>query len=338
MTTLLAALFVFGVLVTVHEFGHFITAKMTGMRVDEFAIGFGPNIFQKKYGETLYSLRIIPLGGYNKIAGMEPDEPADEGAFKSKPIPARMLVILAGVLMNFILPVFLFTGIFAVNGLEVPVDKPVLGYVMPGKSAVEAGLQAGDKILSVGGKPVATWSEMVTELNAYGENEVTLTAERNGVAKDYTLKPEFDKDYGKALVGISPQVEHKDFGIFESLQMGFKYTYYIMAMMLDGLYKIVTGAAPADVTGPIGIAKIAGEAAESGWMPLLNLVGLLSINLGIINLLPLPALDGGHFVLLILEALRGKPLGERAATMIQSIGVGLILTLTVWAIFSDISR
>ena len=113
MTTLLAALFVFGVLVTVHEFGHFI----------EFAIGFGPNIFQKKYGETLYSLRIIPLGGYNKIAGMEPNEPADEGAFKSKPIPARMLVILAGVLMNFILPVFLFTGIFAVNGLEVPVDN-----------------------------------------------------------------------------------------------------------------------------------------------------------------------------------------------------------------------
>ena len=338
MTTLLAALFVFGVLVTVHEFGHFITAKMTGMRVDEFAIGFGPNIFQKKYGETLYSLRIIPLGGYNKIAGMEPDEPADEGAFKSKPIPARMLVILAGVLMNFILPVFLFTGIFAVNGLEVPVDKPVLGYVMPGKSAVEAGLQAGDKILAVGGKPVATWSEMVTELNTYGENEVTLTAERNGVTKNYTLKPEFDKDYGKALVGISPQVEHKDFGIFESLQMGFKYTYYIMVMMLDGLYKIVTGAALADVTGPIGIAKIAGEAAESGWMPLLNLVGLLSINLGIINLLPLPALDGGHFVLLILEALRGKPLGDRAATMIQSIGVGLILTLTVWAIFSDISR
>lgn len=338
MTTLFAAFFVFGVLVTVHEFGHFITAKMTGMRVDEFAIGFGPNIFQKKYGETLYSLRIIPLGGYNKIAGMEPDEPADEGAFKSKPIPARMLVILAGVLMNFILPVFLFTGIFAVNGLEVPVDKPLLGYVMPGKSAVESGLQAGDKILAVGGKPVATWSEMVTELNTYGENEVTLTAERNGVTKDYTLKPEFDKDYGKALVGISPQVEHKDFGIFESLQMGFKYTYYIMVMMLDGLYKIVTGAAPADVTGPIGIAKIAGEAAESGWMPLLNLVGLLSINLGIINLLPLPALDGGHFVLLILEALRGKPLGERATTMIQSIGVGLILTLTVWAIFSDISR
>lgn len=338
MTTVLAALFVFGVLVTVHEFGHFITAKMTGMRVDEFAIGFGPNIFQKKYGETLYSLRIIPLGGYNKIAGMEPDEPADEGAFKSKPIPSRMLVILAGVLMNFILPVFLFTGIFAANGLDMPVDKPVLGNVMPGKAAIEAGLQPGDRIIAVGGKPVTTWNEMVTEIAVYGENEVTLTAERGGVTKDYALKPVFDKDYGKPLVGISPQLEHKSFGIFESLQMGFKYTEYITVMMLEGLYKIVTGAAPAEVTGPIGIAKIAGEAAENGFMPLLNLVAILSINLGIINLLPLPALDGGHFVLLILEALRGKPLGEKAATMVQSIGVGLILTLTVWAVFSDISR
>lgn len=338
MTTVLAALFVFGVLVTVHEFGHFITAKMTGMRVDEFAIGFGPEIIQKKYGETLYSLRIIPLGGYNKIAGMEPDEPADEGAFKSKPIPARMLVILAGALMNFILPAVLFTGIFAVNGLDVPVNEPVLGSVMQGKSAVEAGLEPGDKILAVGGKPVATWNEMVKELNSYGENAVTVTAERGGVSKDYILKPEFDKDYGKPLVGISPKIEHKNFGIFESLQMGFKYTEYIMLMMLDGLYKIATGAAPADVTGPIGIAKIAGEAAENGFMPLLNLVAILSINLGIINLLPLPALDGGHFVLLILEALRGKPLGEKAANMVQTVGVCLILSLTVWAVFSDISR
>ena len=213
--------------------------------------------------------------------------------------------------MNFILPVVLFTGIFAVNGLDLPVDKPVLGGVMPGKAAVEAGLQPGDRIVAVGGKQVATWNEMVLEINSYGEKEVVLSAERNGVTRDYTLKPEYDKDYGKPLVGISPQIEHKNFSIFESLKMGFKYTEYITLMMLDGLYKIVTGAAP---------------------------TALLSINLGIINLLPLPALDGGHFVLLILEALRGKPLGEKAATMIQSIGVGLILTLTVWAVFSDISR
>ena len=114
---------------------------------------------------------------------MEPDEPADEGAFKSKPIPSRMLVILAGVLMNFILPVVLFTGIFAVNGLDLPVDKPVLGGVMPGKAAVEAGLQPGDRIIAVGGKQVATWNDMVLEINSYGEKEVVLSAERNGVTR-----------------------------------------------------------------------------------------------------------------------------------------------------------
>ena len=118
MTTILAAIFVFGVLITVHEFGHFITAKMTGMRVDEFAIGFGPNIFQKKVGETLYSLRIIPLGGYNKIAGMDPEEPDSNDSFKSKSIPARMLVILAGSLMNFLLPIILFFSIFIILGFS----------------------------------------------------------------------------------------------------------------------------------------------------------------------------------------------------------------------------
>ena len=118
MTTILAAIFVFGVLITVHEFGHFITAKMTGMRLDEVAIGFGPNIFQKKVGETLYSLRIIPLGGYNKIAGMDPEEPDSDDSFKSKSIPARMLVILAGSLMNFLLPIILFFSIFIILGFS----------------------------------------------------------------------------------------------------------------------------------------------------------------------------------------------------------------------------
>lgn len=130
MLTILAAIFVFGVLVTVHEFGHFITAKLTGMRVDEFAIGFGPKLYQQKDGDTLYSLRAIPLGGYNKIAGMDPDEPVTENSFNSKPIPARMLVILAGALMNFILPVILFSGIFMVEGRVQVVNEPVLGVVV----------------------------------------------------------------------------------------------------------------------------------------------------------------------------------------------------------------
>ena len=329
MLTILAAIFVFGVLVTVHEFGHFITAKMTGMRVDEFAIGFGPKIYQQKDGETLYSLRAIPLGGYNKIAGMDPDDPVEPNAFNSKPIPARMLVILAGALMNFILPIILFSGIFMVEGRLQLVNEPVLGTVVDEMAAARAGLKAGDRIVTIDGKNVETWTDVVLNLRKAGTEEVTLTAERNGVLQTYKMTPMFDKDAGRPLIGVSPKFSNKE---------GFIYTKNIGLSMVSGLYRIVSGNAPADVAGPIGVAQMAGQVAEKGLLPLMNFVAFLSINLGVINLLPLPALDGGHFVLLLLEALRGKPLGGKAMTNIQMVGVALILALTVFSTFKDITR
>ncbi len=338
MLTILAAVFVFGVLVTVHEFGHFITAKLTGMRVDEFAIGFGPKLYQQKDGDTLYSLRAIPLGGYNKIAGMDPDDPVEPGAFNSKPIWARMLVILAGALMNFILPVILFSGIFMIQGIERPVNEPVLGTVMENMAAAKAGLRAGDKILAINGKPINTWNEIVTTLRSNGTQEVTLTASSGGAEKIFTMKPVFDADAQRPLIGISPKFVKEDLGIFGSIREGFNYTRYIIMAMLDGLSKIITGKAAADVAGPIGVAQMAGQIAEKGLLPLINFVAFLSINLGVINLLPLPALDGGHFVLLILEGLRGKPLGSKVMNNIQMIGVALILALTVFSTFKDITR
>lgn len=187
MLTILAAIFVFGVLVTVHEFGHFITAKLTGMRVDEFAIGFGPKLYQQKDGDTLYSLRAIPLGGYNKIAGMDPDDPVEPNSFKSKPIPARMLVILAGALMNFILPVILFSGIFMLEGKMQLVNEPVLGTVVSEMAAAKAGLKAGDRILTINNKPVKDWMEVVSDLRANGTQEVTLTAQSDGTVKTLSL-------------------------------------------------------------------------------------------------------------------------------------------------------
>lgn len=339
MLTILAAIFVFGVLVTVHEFGHFITAKLTGMRVDEFAIGFGPKLYQQKDGDTLYSLRAIPLGGYNKIAGMDPDDPVEPNSFKSKPIPARMLVILAGALMNFLLPVLLFSGIFMVQGRTVPVDKPILGYVVEEMAAGKAGLQVGDTILTINGQQMQTWTEVVTTLRANGEKEVTLTAQNaQGAVQTYKMQPVFDKEAQRPLIGISPKFEKQELGFFESIKEGFLYTKYIIVAMLDGLSKIITGKAPAEVAGPIGVAQMAGQIAEQGLLPLMNFVAFLSINLGVINLLPLPALDGGHFVLLILEALRGKPLGSKAMNNIQMVGVALILALTVFSTFKDITR
>lgn len=338
MLTILAAIFVFGVLVTVHEFGHFITAKMTGMRVDEFAIGFGPKIYQQKDGDTLYSLRAIPLGGYNKIAGMDPDDPAEPGSFKSKSVPARMLVILAGALMNFLLPVLLFTGIFFVQGSERVLNEPVLGNVMVGMAADKAGLRAGDKILTVNGQPVQDWQAIVTTLRANGTKEVTLTAESNGAVKQYTMQPVYDEEAKRPLIGITPKFERIKMGFAESVKEGFNYTKYIIFAMVDGLTKIITGKAPAEVSGPLGVAQMAGQVAEKGLLPLMNFVAFLSINLGVINLLPLPALDGGHFVLLLLEGLRGKPLGSKAMNNIQMVGVALILALTVFSTFKDITR
>ena len=338
MLTILAAVFVFGVLVTVHEFGHFITAKLTGMKVEEFAIGFGPTLYQQKDGDTLYSLRAIPLGGYNKIAGMDPDDPVTEDGFNSKPIPSRMLVILAGALMNFILPVILFSGIFMINGMEKPVDQPVLGKVVFEMAADKAGLQPGDRIITINGEKVRTWTEVVEKLRTNGTKQVQLTAERSGITGTYIMQPEFNKEVGRPLIGISPQFEKIQPGVFESIGMGFSYTKYVIVSMVEGLRNIILGKANADVAGPIGVAKMAGSIAEQGVLPLMNFVAFLSINLGVINLLPLPALDGGHFVLLLLEALRGKPLGSKAMNNIQLIGIGLILAITVFSTFKDITR
>ena len=338
MLTILAAILVFGILVTVHEFGHFVTAKLTGMRVDEFAIGFGPKIYQQKDGDTPYSLRIIPLGGYNKIAGMDPDDPITEDGFNSKSIPKRMLVILAGALMNFLLPIVLFTGIFFFQGMDKMVNEPVLGNVMQGLAAEKAGLREGDRILTINGKPMQEWKDVVVTLRANGTQQVTLEAERAGVVQKYTLQPEYDSEVKRPLIGITPKFEKVDMSLAASFKEGISYTKYIIISMLDGLAKIVTGKAPAEVSGPIGVAQMAGQVAEKGLLPLMNFVAFLSINLGVINLLPLPALDGGHFVLLILEALRGKPLGSKAMNNIQMVGVALILALTIFSTFKDITR
>lgn len=360
MLTILAAVFVFGVLVTVHEFGHFITAKMTGMRVDEFAIGFGPKIYQCKDGETVYTLRAIPLGGFNRIAGMDPDDFSEDDAdgdadeeferskplkaddprgFNNKPIPARMLVILAGALMNFFLPIILFTAIFCIKGVDMPLNEPVIGKTVDFMAADNAGLKAGDRILTINGKAVKEWADIQQLLKDNGLNEAAVLVEREGAQKLYKMQPQFNKDYNKPMIGISPKIEHKDIGPVDAIVNAFTYEKFVMTTMVTGLYQLVMGNnSSADLSGPIGVAKMAGEVAQVGILPLLNFTAFLSINLGIINLLPLPALDGGHFILLLLESVRRKPLGANAMQRIQMTGIVMILLLTLFSTFKDLTR
>ncbi len=338
--TVISAIFVFGLLVLFHEFGHFITAKFTGMRVDEFAIGFGPKLFSKKYGETKYSLRAVPLGGFNDIAGMDPtDNPAGDRGFCEKPVFSRMIVILAGSIMNFILPIILFFGIYAIVGVGKPAVEPVIGGVIADFPAEKAGLRVGDKILSVDGEKIVTWEEFLEKVKILEtDKSVLISYERDSKVAEVSLTPKFDEKSKRILIGVQSSVTYEPQSIGTAFTAAVIHTKDILIYMLNALADLFKAPASAELAGPIGIAQMAGQAAETGFIPLLNFAALLSLNLGIINLLPVPALDGGHFVSLLIEAVRGKPMSQRALMYTQRAGIALLLLLTLYATTSDLIR
>jgi Predicted membrane-associated Zn-dependent proteases 1 len=339
LSTVIATIFVFGLLILFHELGHFITAKSVGMRVDEFAIGFGPKLISKKIGETDYSIRIIPLGGFNKIAGMDPGEEQDERSFSAKPIWARMLVIIAGSAMNFVLPVILLFIVFVSAGIDTPSNQPIIGNVFPDKPAAVAGLLPGDRITAVNGKAIDSWRQFVSVIQVNAGTKLTITFSR-GAETDKTsvLTPEYEEKGKRGIIGVIPQIDKYQPGILESGSLAVKQTITVAQVMLVGIGEMITGKTAADVAGPIGVAQMAGEVAQLGIIPLLQFAAFLSINLGLINLLPVPVLDGGHVVTLAVEGIRGKPLSNSQMQFIQMIGFALLMLLFVVATFKDIAR
>ena len=339
MLTILACIFVFGILVTVHEFGHFITAKLTGMKVEEFSIGFGPTIYQQQEGETLYSLRMLPLGGYNKIAGMDPDDPDDpERGFNSKPVSSRMLVILAGSLMNILLPVLIFFGLFLAFGMDVPENKPVLGQIIEGYPAEQSGLKEGDRILSINGKPVHEWLDIRKNIADSGMQPIPFEIQRDTEKLTITVTPGVNPETGKPFIGVVSSLKNVRLTPVQAVVASVTATKNIIKNMYASLYHMVTGKTKAEFSGPVGVAKMAGEVAHKGFDRLMQFTAMLSLNLAIINLLPLPALDGGHFLILLIEAVTGHKLGKTAMQNIQKVGVAMILALTIFATFKDLTR
>lgn len=339
MLTILACIFVFGILVTVHEFGHFITAKLTGMKVEEFSIGFGPTIYQQQEGETLYSLRMLPLGGYNKIAGMDPDDPEDpERGFNSKPVTSRMLVILAGSLMNILLPVLIFFGLFLAFGMDVPENKPVLGQIIEGYPAEQSGLKEGDRILSINGKPVHEWLDIRKNIADSGMQPIPFEIQRDTEKLTITVTPGVNPETGKPFIGVVSSLKNVRLTPVQAVVASVTATKNIIKNMYASLYHMVTGKTKAEFSGPVGVAKMAGEVAHKGFDRLMQFTAMLSLNLAIINLLPLPALDGGHFLILLIEAVTGHKLGKTAMQNIQKVGVAMILALTIFATFKDLTR
>ncbi|MDD7677553.1 MAG: RIP metalloprotease RseP [Anaerovibrio sp.] len=379
MTTIVAAIFVFGLLVLVHELGHFMVAKLTGMRVDEFAIGFGPKLWSRKYGETLYAIRAVPLGGFNRIAGMdyeiiermgnEAEEKADDGgresgwrryipsvnrenvvmvpddegagerAYFRRPIWARMLMVLAGSFMNFILPLFIFFGIFYFSGVATPSPEPVIGAVMAEKPAAMAGLMKGDRILTIDGSEVTKWDDISRSIQGAEGKPFKLTYQRDGEVRSTTLIPEEEPDSKRVIIGITSSADIHQPGILEAAGLAAQKVFFVLMAMVGALIQLMLGSVGAEaLSGPVGIVQMTGEVANQGILPLLNFTAFLSLNLGLINLLPVPALDGGHFVMLVLEGLRGKPLGPKAMYYIQAAGVTLLVSLMIFTTFNDLMK
>lgn len=338
MTTIIATIFVFGLLVFVHELGHFLTAKAVGMRVEEFALGFGKKIIGIQKGETLYSLRMIPLGGFNKISGMDPEEEQDERSYSAKPIWARMIVISAGSVMNFILPVFLFFIVLLSSGISTPSNEPIIGELVDNKPAIMAGLEAGDRIVEVNGKSIEDWQGFVQALKEVNDPEVEIAFIRDGVLDATMVTAEWEPATKRYLVGATPIIEHRYLDAPEAFWLAIKQTVSVIERMIVALTQMITGEVKAEVSGPLGVAQMAGEVAALGILPLLRFAAFLSINLGIINLLPIPALDGGHMVTLVVEAIRGKALEAKKIHAIQLVGFVILMGIMIFATVKDIAR
>lgn len=348
MVGLLIFLFIFGLLIIVHEFGHFIMSKRIGVRVEKFSVGLGGELFKKKKGDTEYCVSAIPLGGFVKLAGDSLEEYTGKpDEYLAQPPGKRFWIIFFGPLLNYLLAFAVFWLIFFTG---FPVLTTKIGKVLDDYGAKEAGLEAGDKIIAVDGKGVEFFEDLQKIIQEKNESQtVELLVRRNQTEfkrevkiKQKDIQDQLGKKYSIGLIGIAPSddlviVRH---GILESFTLGAKRTWDMTVLTYKGLWSMLTGklSIRESMTGPLGIYFITSKAASRGVAAVLHLVAVLSLSLAIFNLLPLPILDGGHILFLGLEKIRGKALSIKAERVITRFGVSLIVFLAVFISYNDIVR
>lgn len=344
-TYILPFIVVLGVLIFVHELGHFLAAKLSGIRVERFSIGFPPRLFGKKIGDTDYCLSAIPFGGYVKMSGMI-DESMDTDSIKGEPyefmsksVWTRMFVLFAGPLANILLAILIFTGAMYISGIPEAVG-PIVGRVVENMPAQAAGLQPGDVITRADTKEITTWDDLTQVIHGSPDREIVVEWQREGQLMSAKITPKLDKVLQYGLIGIEPKTEMVRPGIFKAITLGGKSAWNLTVMMVKSFGMLFSGevSLKEGLAGPVRIAQMTGDSAKSGIGSLLMFTALLSLNLGLLNLLPIPALDGGHLALFSVEAIIRKPISTRVRVVMQQVGMALLLALMLFVIFNDFSH
>jgi regulator of sigma E protease len=351
MISVVAIILVLGALIFFHELGHFTVAKSMGIGVRTFALGFGKKIAGFTWGGTEYRLCLVPLGGYVQLMGETPGEELrreedTRRSFSHRPPWQRMLVVGAGPVFNFVLALVIYAGIFLIVGQQML--APTIGSVLEGTPAERAGLQSGDRIVSIGGEPIEYWHELAEHIRGSGGERLVLRVERGDAIRAFQVTPRvetteniFGEKVEAARIGIKVAGDtiYRELGPLEAVGAGAQQTWRVVKLTFLGLVKIIQQAVPLEsLGGPILIAQLVGKEAQQGLVDVLGLTALISVNLGILNLLPIPVLDGGHLFFFGLETLLGRPVDPKWREIAMRIGLSLLIALMILVIYNDLFR
>jgi regulator of sigma E protease len=346
--SIVAAVIGLGLLIVFHEFGHFLLAKLSGVGVLTFSVGFGPKLWVMKKGETEYALSAFPLGGYVKMVGEDPDEEVKQADIDKscahKSLPKRIAIVVAGPGFNLLLAVFLFIVVFTFYG--VPVMSTQVSGVEKGSPAERAGITKGDRIVAIDGEPVKEWEELSKKIKGSGGRALNLQIRRGEEIINITVQPTqkegrtiFGERKDDWIIGIGSQVSIEKGNPGLAVVKAVVQTYEYSKLTLMAFYKMLLGdVSPRNIGGPILIAQMAGQQAQEGLGSFLAFLAVLSINLGVLNLLPVPVLDGGHLVFFLVEAVIRKPVSVKYREVAQQVGICLLALLMVYAFYNDIVR
>jgi len=334
LTLALIVILVFGIIIVVHEMGHFLSAKAVGIQVDQFSVGFGPKLLGFRRGETAYALRALPLGGFVKLAGMDGSMEAGPRSFTARPLWQRLLVIVAGPATNLLMPVIVFFALFII-GSPFRVDA-----VLPNSPAAAAGIRAGDLIKAVDGHHVEGRADLRRQLREANGKPVVITVDRNGTLVDLPVTPR--KEAQGYVLGVSITLGR--YGPLDAFQASVERTWLLISGTFRGLFLLATDKelggffGPNGVQGPVGIISATAEEAAAGALQLANWVGFLSLSLGLINILPFPALDGGRAAFLVVEAFRGRPVDPAKEQIVHYVGLAILLGVIGFVTYNDVLR